>query len=391
MTVGQELQTKLDEPGIDKGPTWDLKRNESVNEVASMNIETHQTGFKDLIDENQKVFLSGGQKVGRISKLLPGSEGQVFYLIIRTTHFWGRHKILPIGLVREFNPKGVWISIDRSKFQELPDYRSDGSIKEEIENALWNDETLRATDFYEINVQVINGVVTLTGHITGIINQGRIDNVIGNVKGILGVKIHLVADDKLLLNVADALTPIERIEGNHVFAKVENGVVVLSGRATSPEGRNSAERRAANVPQVRGVINNISAPGFDTRTVDQRFIQPVIGEKIFFTDGVVGIVKQVIINPDNRRVVDMIIEGPFPDKQPGPGPITAGGIETHENLAVISISLIRFLTRNSGFLTIESTEINRYRNFNASIFCAPNTDWLPPYPYHIENVMFFKG
>jgi len=397
MVVEQAMQTRLEEVNRSKdltgstaeGQNWNIFANLAEKYRVSLKNEASQTRFEGLIHGDQKVFSTGGQSIGRIEKLLPGAAGQVSYLVIRTAYLWGRHKILPVELVRDVNPKGIWLSIDRGKFQELPDYKTDASLAGEVESALWDDDVLRVTDYLEVDVRVKNAVVTLTGHITGIMNQERIERALGNVKGILGVRIHLVADDKLLLNVAEALAQIEGVEGKHIFAKVQNGVVGLSGQVISAEVRGLAEQYAANVPSVRGVINNIAAPGIDLDTEDQRFLQPSIGEKIIFRDGLFGFVKQVIINRNNRRVVGMIIQGQFPDQQLKPGSMTIGETQTPDRLAVIPIRVIRYLTSNSGFLLIDSTETTRYQDFDPASFVAPNVDWVPPYPYCAENVQFF--
>jgi osmotically-inducible protein OsmY len=355
-----------------------------------MDVEqTTQTRFKGLPIEGQQAFLTDDQPVGKIVKLLPGDDGRVAFLIIRTAHLWGHHKIIPVELVRDVNPKGVWLSIEQSAFHELPDYKTDALIADEVETALWKDEILRFTDYREVAVRVKDGVVSLTGHIIGIMNQERIETAVGNVKGILGTKIHLIADDKLLLKVAQALIRIERIEGSHVFAKLQNGVVILSGKVMSADVRNLAEKYAGNVPWVRGVINTIVAPGIDVDAEDQRFLQPAIGEEILFSDGLFAFVKQVIINRNNRRVVDIVIQGHFPDRELQSASHMSDEAQSPERLVVIPVSVIRYLTSNTGFLLINSKEITRYQDFDPANFVAPNANWVPPYPYSADNVRFF--
>jgi osmotically-inducible protein OsmY/uncharacterized protein YkvS len=396
MIVEQAAQTRLDEFNRCSDLAWSTtehqKRYGLANsaENSSLPVETaaSQSRFAGLIHEGQDIFLPSGPPVGRISSLLPGDAGQISFLVVRMARLWGRHKIAQVELVSDVNPAGVWLSLTRSKFQGLPDYKTDGSIANEVESALWNDQVLRVTDYHEIDVQVKNGVVSLTGHITGVMNQQRIENALGSVKGILGVRMHLVGDDKLLLRVSEALAQIERIEGNHVFANVQNGLVVLNGKVISTNDRKLAERCAADVPLVRGVINHITTPGIDPNTEEQRFLQPSIGEVIYFHDGSFGVVKQVIINRNNRLVVDMILEGRFPDKQFKSESMAAGETPAPDRLAVIPVSTIRYLTSESGFLLIDSTEITRYQNFDPVNFIAPDPNWLPPYPYCIDDIRF---
>lgn len=397
MSVEQVTQTRLDELNLWRDLSWstsgDIYRNGPVNPAENEQVfsanEVAKTKFDGLIHAGQVVFLIGDQSIGRIVQLLPGATGEISYLVIHPTRLWGHPKLLSMDHISNANIKGVWLSIDRLQFQELPNYVTDAALTREVDRALWDDEVLRVTDYHEIDVQVIEGVVTLSGHIMGMMNQDRIVNAIRKVKGILGLRIHLVADDKLMLKVSLALSPIEHVEGNHIFAKVQNGVVVLSGKVISIDVRTLAEQSVSSIPWVRGVINTIAAPGINLDAEDQRFFQPAIGEEIFFRDSLYGIVKQVVINENNRRVVDMIIQGKFPDMQWNYSTMSDGDTQAADRLAVIPVDVIRYLTSSSGFLTIDSTDTTRYKDFDPASFVDPSADWVPPYPYHTENVRFF--
>lgn len=378
MMVEQAVQIKLDEQNRIGLAT------PAENDIVSLKDEASQTRFEGLIHVGQHGFLTGDQPTGRIMKLLPGPTGPISYLVIRTARLWGRNKIVPFELVSTVNTKGVRLSIDQRKFKELPDYRTDASITDEIGSALWKDEFLRVSDYHQIDVRVKNGFVSVTGHVTSMMNLHRVKSAVKNVKSTLGASIHLVVDDQLLLKVAEALIQVERIEGSHVFAKVQNGVVALSGKVVSADIRALAQQCAANVPEVRGVINFITAPGVDLDTEDQRFLQPAIGEKISFGDGGFGFVRQVIINRNNRRVVAMIIQGRLPGQQLK----SAGETQPAERLAVIPVSLIRYITGYTGFLLIDSTETTLYQDFNPAGFVTPGADWVPPFPYCSDDVRF---
>jgi osmotically-inducible protein OsmY len=393
VVVEQSKETRLDEPNRDRDPakvtTEDQNRNRSVLDLNSVQNKVLVTGFEELIYVGQAVFLSDDRSIGCVINLLPGDGNPLSYLVIHPGHFWNRSKIIPVGLVSAVHPEGIRLSIDRSKFQELPNFRTDASIADEVDRALWNDEVLRVTAYHEIDLRVKNGIVSINGHIISLMSQDRIESAVGKVKGILGVRIHLIADDKLLHNVAAALGPIEQVEGNRVFTKVQYGVVLLSGEVISPDARNIAGHAAANVPGVRGVINMIAAPGVDLDKEDQLFLQPSIGEEIFFRDGQFGFVKHVIIDPNNRRVVAMIVQGRFPDKQLKAASLAGDYTAAPERLAIIPVSVIRYLTNTSGFLLIDSTETTRYQEFNPAGLRAPNEDWVPPYPYSYDDVRFF--
>jgi osmotically-inducible protein OsmY len=265
--------------------------------------------------------------------------------------------------------------------------KSDAAIQKLIYSALWKDHVLRALDYYEMDVHVKNAVVYLNGHIVGTSSQNRIEYAIQPIPGILGINNNLVLDDKLTNEVAASLGELERTYDCKFFTGVSHGVVLLNGQVSNTDMRLMAEQCAAGHPKVRGVINNIDVPGFDLGLQDHRFLQPPIRKKIYFSDGISGFVRKVVINPDNRRVVAMIIQGNFDEAR---GYLNNGGRSVEQQLH-IPMSVIRHLTKRSGFLTIRSTDATKYQAFDESRFILPNDDWTPPYPYCPDDVLFPVG
>jgi len=269
-----------------------------------------------------------------------------------------------------------------------PIQKTDAAIQKLIYNALWKDDVLRALDYYEMDVHVKNAVVYLTGHIVSTSSQSRVNFAMQAVPGILGIKNNLVLDDKLTCEVAASLGELEHTYDCKFFTGVSHGVVLLNGQVSDKDVRMMAEQYAASHSKVRGVINNIRAPGFDLGLQDHRFLQPSIGKKIFFSDGISGFVSKVEINPDNRRVVAAIIQGHFNESQGYLTLSNSNGRRSVEQQLVIPMSVIKHLTNNSGFLTIHSTDFTKYQAFDMSRFILPNNDWTPPYPYCPDDVLF---
>ncbi len=269
-----------------------------------------------------------------------------------------------------------------------PTQKTDAAIRAYINNALWDDRVLRALDYHQIDVKVKSGVGYLNGHILSTISQSRIKNALRAIPGLLEIKNNLILDDKLTTEVAASLGKLEHTYACKFFTGVTHGVVTLNGEVSHSAGRDRAEQCAANHPQVRGVINYIRVPGVDLGPQDHRFIQPAIGKKFYFRDGIFGIVTKVVINPDNRRVVAMTIQGHFGEFR---RKLTFSNISSRQTVVqwlVIPMSAVGHLTKNSGFLTIPSTDSTKYQKFDASHFTVPNTDWMPPYPYRPADVLW---
>jgi hypothetical protein len=139
---------------------------------------------------------------------------------------------------------------------------------------------------------------------------------------------------------------------------------------------------------VRGVINSIHFPGSDLNLPEDPFLQPTIGEEIFFLDGISGRVRQVIINPDNRRVVAMTLRGRFANQRQELKALNHQAARPSERLIVLAMNSVRYLTKVSGFLSMNSNEKNRYMDFDPAHFFTPKKDWKAPYPYCPADVLF---
>ena len=270
-----------------------------------------------------------------------------------------------------------------------PIQKTDASIKEYIDHALWKDDVLRAIEYYEIDAHVKNGVVYLNGHIASTASQSRIKNAIRAIPGILGIKNNLVLDDKLTLEVAASLGELEHTYNCKFYTGAAHGVVSLNGIVSDENVKLLAEQCVASNQNVRGVINHVHVLGAKPGLQGQPFLQPTIGESIYFRDGISGVVKQVIMNPNNRRVIAMTVKGKFTDQRHElNSQQTDGKTRLPEQLVVVPMNAVRYLTKVSGFLYISSNERERYTDFDSTRFLTPKNGWKAPYPYCPDDVLF---
>jgi osmotically-inducible protein OsmY len=269
-----------------------------------------------------------------------------------------------------------------------PAKKTDVTIRDRINAALWKDDVLRAVEYDEIDVQVKSGVVHLSGHILNTASQGRIADAIQDIPGILKIRDYLVLDDKLTLEVAASLGGLEHSYDCKFFTGTSHGVVSLGGLVINDKVKLLAEKCVASNPNVRGVISNIHVSRVGPKLKKQRFLQPIIGELIYFLNGISGVVKQVIINPDNRCVISMVIQGNFMDQWGKVNLLEDGKARIPKQLVVLPVSTVRYLTKVSGFLYINSNETKQYMDFDPGCFFTPNSNWVPPYPYCPIDVLF---
>ncbi len=277
--------------------------------------------------------------------------------------------------------------IDRGK-KLTPGQKTDATIKGTIERALWNDDVLRAIEASDIEVHVKDRVVHLEGHIASTTSQRRIQNVIRAMPGIVGIQNNLIMDDRLTLAVAGSLGTLEHTYGCKFFTGASHGVVSLSGMVSDENVKLLAEKCVTSNPNVRAVINNVHVLGAAQKLQEQPFLQPIVGQTIYFLDGISGVVKQVIINPNNRRVVAMTVWGQFADRRRDLKSLKNNEARSPERLIVLSMDLVRYMTKVSGFLHINSTERTRYIDFDPARFSTPKIGWRAPYPYCPDDVRF---
>ena len=269
-----------------------------------------------------------------------------------------------------------------------PSQKTDAAMKASIDRAFGSDDLLRAIESYGIAVHVKNGVVYLSGHIVNAASQSRIQNAMGAISGILAIQNNLVLDDRLTLEVAGSLGELEHTHNCKFFTGASHGVVSLNGIVRDENVKLLAEKRVASNPNVRGVINNVHVSGSEPEAPEQPFLQPTIGANIYFLDGISGVVNQVIINPNNRRVVAMTVRAQFANPGQKLKSLNNGQAHSPERLVVLPMDLVRYMTNVSGFLQINSGDSNRYMDFDPAHFSMPEIGWRAPYPYCPDDVLF---
>jgi osmotically-inducible protein OsmY len=285
-------------------------------------------------------------------------------------------------------PALFWKQGLTAHWNQKENINTDAALTYEVNRALREWNVLRSVDYCAIAIDVKNGTVYLRGHITGASSKIRIENAIQSIRGVSGIKNNLVLDSELTLKIAASLATLEHTYECKFFADVLHGVVSLDGVVNDENVKLLAEKCVASHPSIRAVINNVRVSGTNPKSQSEPFLQPAIGAIIYFLDGVFGSVKQVIINPNNRRVIQVVVQGKFSDHELDLNMLTDNRAEILEKAILIPVNLIRYLTSSSGFLTIKSTDITYYKDFNPLSFSVPKFGWMSPYPYCLENVLF---
>ena len=251
--------------------------------------------------------------------------------------------------------------------------RPDLDILDDVQSALWADGTIRTLDRDSIRVEVHEGEVVLHGHLASGTQQRLLDDLAASVPGVRSVDNRTLADQDLRVAVAQALADDPRTRAAFVRVGAYHGWIQLSGVVPSAEIRAAAEEVAASVPGVRGVETLPRLPGEPAGPVRPR-LQPGIGSLVSASDGPVGRVTRVLVNPRNRLVTQFVVS-------------PMAGASGELLVPVESIQVV-----NEGDMLFEGTrrDAAAHPTFDAAGFPPPPEAWRPPYPYSRDEVRWEK-
>lgn len=158
----------------------------------------------------------------------------------------------------------------------LADWRPDAWITTKAKIALATSEDVSATD---VNVDTVNGLVTLHGKVPTETAKAKAADVVDDIDGVVKVTNLLQVvppsqenrvqkeDAEVTTNVSKALENQKDLTGSSIgVASVNDGVVLLSGNADSLFDHLAAVRIAAAVPGVRRVASEVKT---DDRLYDE--------------------------------------------------------------------------------------------------------------------------
>jgi len=327
-------------------------------------------------------------RAGRVELLLVEDGGQMQHFVMRKGRVRSRDVIVPVDWISTLDEHGIWLVVDRAALDQLPPYRPDSIIAADVEQALWADEVIRALDLETIDATVNDGVVILNGHASTPATKARAERAARQVPGVQGVVNQIITDGEVEVAVSQALAHDPRTCEQHIFVSANHGIVTLSGTFDGTDTRAAAEQVAGSVPLVRGVINELQAPGVVVDPAEQRMLQPQIGQDVYADDALLGRVELVVINPRNRRVSAFVARGrlpAFPQAEANTRSVDIPLVERHIH---IPINVVFDVTSGGVLLTISLADATHYPDFNPSEFVAPDPSWQPPYPYTHADVMF---
>lgn len=338
----------------------------------------------EILHAGQTVRTTDGH-TSHIVDLLITPSGNIHHLVVHTGILAGQNVILPVESVSQVKQLTVLLKSNQRELESLPSYRPDADILGDLESALWRDPVLRVLERHSMEPEVSDGIVILRGHVATTIAKMKASTIAATVPGVLKVCNLLTSDPDIQSLVAQTLGQEPCLRDEYPRVEVQHGVVILSGKVGSAQARRIAEECAASIPQVRGVLNYLRAPGIEHDERTLRVFQPRIGQEVFTADPLpLGRVIRVIVNPKNRLVVGMVVESMGDQTIVKPDePITSREI-------ILPASVIELVTVGGVFLSVSRQHTVWADAFDESDFDPPPADWTPPYPYFTGDIVFSR-
>lgn len=184
--------------------------------------------------------------------------------------------------------------------------QTNDSILAEIEDSLWKDDALRTLDMNSLSIEVKNGEVFLFGHLAQENHLLWIERIFNSMEGVVAIHNNLVMDQALVIQVAQALARDERTRPFILPVDASRGWINLGGEVPTRELQQVAEKVAAGVPDVRGIVSLPSLAG-QSPDKPRHAVQPRIGAIVHGMIGEVGVITQVVIQPENRLVTHVVV------------------------------------------------------------------------------------
>lgn len=247
--------------------------------------------------------------------------------------------------------------------------RSDAAIEQDIWSRLWQEDTVRSLDFNHILVEVENGHVNAWGHVRKDFHRRRIEAIIAAVPGVTAVSNHIVSDNQLAVDIAQALSSDERTRSIFLTVSCGHGWVTLIGEVNTIEALEAVEEVLSTVPNVRGIVNLPAVSGLPGPE-DRLAVQPDIGARVYNWEGLVGRVTGVVIDPLSRLVTHFSV---------GTSGEAAG--QRVSSQYVLPLETIEVISKENIMLARDVQRIDVYSQLDLEEFPLASEDWRAPFPY----------
>lgn len=199
--------------------------------------------------------VKGSTGNGTLTLVATQPESGVLAYIVAHHLVAGHETLLQEYSIGALAPGQISVSADEQLLRALPPYRSDQELQQEVEQIIFDLPFLHI-DIKGLHTHVRDGVLHLEGNISSNLRGELVGDQVTGIQGLLGIQNHLIGDDTLAADIAQALGQDERTHKQPIGVYPQLGVVRLSGSVANEQQKAAAREIALSFAGVRDVLTD---------------------------------------------------------------------------------------------------------------------------------------
>ena len=202
---------------------------------------------------------ANGVYLGRLAQVTVTAPSETLrhFVVAQGIHGLRREAAAPARIIIGMTARQISVRLDGLPHKRLLPYRSDTVLRQDVYARLFDYAPLRV-DLPGIEIQPVDGVVWLCGHVASGGARRMADDQLQGVRGLAALCNELTADDALAATVSMALAHDPGADRHqHIGVYPRLGVVYLRGSVPTPAARERASVVASACTTVKRVINEL--------------------------------------------------------------------------------------------------------------------------------------
>ncbi|HEX9036724.1 MAG TPA: BON domain-containing protein [Ktedonobacterales bacterium] len=267
--VADEQRRSLVEIGIRRGPFHPCAFV-SLEHVIEANAETltldltreqieRQTTPAGMTLTAFTTVRANGVSLGRLVQMTVTAPSETLrhFVVAQGIHGLRREAAAPARIIIGMTERQINVRLEGLPHKRLLPYRSDTVLRQDVYARLFDYAPLRV-DLPGIEIQPVDGVVWLRGHVASGGARRMAEDQAQGVRGLAALRNELIADDALAATVSMALAQdLGADRRQHIGVYPRLGVVYLRGSVRTPAARERASIVATACSTAKRVINEL--------------------------------------------------------------------------------------------------------------------------------------
>jgi osmotically-inducible protein OsmY len=202
---------------------------------------------------------ANGVYLGRLAQITVTAPSETLrhFVVAQGIHGLRREAAAPARIIIGMTARQISVRLDGLPQKRLLPYRTDTVLRQDVYAKLFEYAPLRV-DLPGIEIQPVDGVVWLRGHVSSDGAQRMAEDQVQGVRGLTALRNELTSDTALAAAVSMALAHDPGADQRqHIGVYPRLGVVYLRGSVRTPAARERATSVAFSCAMVKRVINEL--------------------------------------------------------------------------------------------------------------------------------------